>query len=167
MYPVAANVRNYILVFNEALYIKEMQHTLINPNQCQHFGAEIQDNPYNADKPMDISGRDSEFIACLQLEVTIIFLDRWYPSQKYFEAHPRIEMTSRHHWNPNQIQFPQTKYGVQEEKEGQNVSATSICFSGGAPLEVGDNLAANRGEEVKVHDMNDFNRRLISSFRIT
>ena len=29
----SANFRNYILVFNEALYIKEMQHTLINPIQ--------------------------------------------------------------------------------------------------------------------------------------
>ena len=29
----SANGRNYILVFNEALYIKEMQHTLIYPNQ--------------------------------------------------------------------------------------------------------------------------------------
>ena len=40
----------------------------------------------------------------------------------------------------HQIQFPQTKYGVQEEIEGRNVSATSICFSGGAPPEVGYNL---------------------------
>ena len=30
-----------------------------------------------------------------------------------------------------------------------------------------DNLAANRGEEVIVHDMNDFNRRMISSIRVT
>ena len=35
----SANGRNYILVFNEALYIKDMQHTLINSNQCRHFGA--------------------------------------------------------------------------------------------------------------------------------
>ena len=62
----SANGRDYILVFNEALYIKEMQHTLINPNQCLNFGAEIQDNPYDADKPMDISSPDSEFTAFLQ-----------------------------------------------------------------------------------------------------
>ena len=44
-----------------------------------------------------------------------------------------------------QIQSPQTKYGVQEEIEGRNVSTTSILFSGGAPTEVGGNLAENRG----------------------
>ena len=132
------------MVFNEALYIKEMQHTLINPNQCQHFGAEIQDNPYDSDKPMAIRSPESEFTACLQLEGTIIFLDTWYPPQKDLVIHPHIEMTSHKHWNPHQIQVPQTKYGVQEEIEYQNVSATSIFFSGGAPPEVGDNLAANR-----------------------
>ena len=83
------------------------------------------------------------------------------------EVHPHIKMTSRHHWNPHQIQFPQTKYGVQEEIEGRNVSATSIWFSRVYPPEVGDNLAANRREEVIVHDMNDFSRRMISSIRVT
>ena len=47
------------------------------------------------------------------------------------------------------------------------MSATSIFFSGGAPPEVGDNLAANRGEEVIVHDMNDFQRIMISSIHVT
>ena len=142
----SANGHNYILVFNESLYIKEMQHTLINPNQCRHFGSEIQDNPYDADKPMAISIPYSEFTACLQSEGTIIFLDTWYPFQKYLEAHPHIDMTSRHHCNTHQIQFPQNKYGVQEEIEGQNLSDTSIFFSVGAPPGVGHNLAANRGE---------------------
>ena len=122
----SANVQNYILVFNEALYIKEMQHTLINPNQCRHFGTEIQDNPYDADKPMAISSPDSEFTVFLQSEGTIIFLETWYPSHKYLEVHTHINMTSRNHWNPHQIQFPQTKYYVQEEIKGRNVSATSI-----------------------------------------
>ena len=95
----SANVWNYILVFNESFYIKEMQHTLINPNQCRHFGVEIQDNLYDADKPMAISIPDSEFTACLQSEDTFIFLDTWYPPHKDLEAHPHIEMTSCHHWN--------------------------------------------------------------------
>ena len=93
----SANGRNYMLVFNEALNINEVQHTLINPNQCRNFGAEIQDNPYDANKPMAIISPDSEFTAFLQLEGTIIFLDIWYPSKKDLEAHPHTEMTSRHH----------------------------------------------------------------------
>ena len=69
--------RNYILVFNEALYIKKMQHTLTNPNQCRNFEAEIKDNPYDAKKPMDISSPDSEFTTLSQSEGTNIFLDTW------------------------------------------------------------------------------------------
>ena len=94
---MSANGKNYILVFNEALYIKEMQHTLSNPNQCLHFRAEIQDNHYNAYKPMDISSLDSEFTALIQSEDTILFLDIWYPSKKDLKAHPHIKMTPRHH----------------------------------------------------------------------
>ena len=51
----SANGLNYILVFHEALYIPDMTHTLINPNQCRHFGSEIQDNPYHPTEPMSIS----------------------------------------------------------------------------------------------------------------
>ena len=47
------------------------------------------------------------------------------------------------------------------------MSATSICFPGGSPPEVGDNLAANRGEEVIVHDMNYFKRRMNSIICVT
>ena len=43
------NGRNYRLVFHEALYMTDMRHNLINPNQCQHFGAKVQDNPYHED----------------------------------------------------------------------------------------------------------------------
>ena len=142
----SVNGHNYILVSNEAFYIKEIHHMMINPNQCWQFGAEVQDNPYYPNKPMDISIPDSEFTACLQSEVTIVFLGTWYPSQKYLEAHSHIKMTSRHHWNPHQIQFPPTKYGLQEEIEGRNVSAISICFSRGSAPGVGDNLAATIGE---------------------
>ena len=47
------------------------------------------------------------------------------------------------------------------------MSAASILFSRGSPPEVRDNLAENRSEEVIVHDMNDFNRRMISRIRVT
>ena len=82
--------------------------------------------PLQCQQKIAIISPDSEFTACLQSEGKIIFLNIWYSSQKYLEAHPHIKMTSRHHRNPHQIQFPQTRYGVQEEIEGRNVSATSI-----------------------------------------
>ena len=35
----SANGRSYILVFNEALYMKDMEHTLMNPKPWHNFGA--------------------------------------------------------------------------------------------------------------------------------
>ena len=48
------NGKNYILVFHEALYMPDMSHTLINPNECQNFGEKVQDNPYHEDWPISI-----------------------------------------------------------------------------------------------------------------
>ena len=103
----SANGLKYILVFNKALYIPEMTHTLINPNQCRYFGAEIQDNPYHPSEEMSIASEDETFIACLQSEGTILYLDTWCPTQNDLESFPHIELKSRQHWNPHQIQFPQ------------------------------------------------------------
>ena len=118
---------------------------------------------------MAITSPDEEFVACLQAQGTVVFLDTWYPQQNDLASYPHIEMTSRHHWNPHQIQFPQTKYGVQEEVEGRNVLTISMCFSGevsGKPGDYKEYKECNQ-EEVVIHDMDDFNRRLISSIRVT
>ena len=77
----SANGRNHILVFHEALYITDMRHNLINLNQCQNFGANVQDNPYHEECPMSIESPDGEFIACLQSVGTVMFLDTWFPMQ--------------------------------------------------------------------------------------
>ena len=114
----SANGMNYIIIFNEVLYIPEMTHTLINPNQCQYFGAEIQENSYHPNKPMSIASEDETFFACLQSQGTVLYLDTWCPTQKNVDSFPHIELTSRQHWNPHQIQLLQTKYIALEEIKG-------------------------------------------------
>ena len=91
------NGRNDILVFHEALYIPDMIHTLINPNQCQHFGEKLQDNCYHEDWPMSIESPNGEFAACMQSVGTVIFLDTWFPMQVDIESYPHIELTSWQH----------------------------------------------------------------------
>ena len=91
----SANYRNYILVFHEALYMPDMRHTLINPNQCQHFGLKIQDNPYHENCLMSIESPDGEFAACLQSIGTVMFLHNWFPAQSDLKLYPHIELTSR------------------------------------------------------------------------
>ena len=70
--------KRYILIFNEALHIPELEHSLMNPNQLRNYGVEVQDNPFSSD-PMVVqkSGDDQDFVACLRSEGTNIFIDTW------------------------------------------------------------------------------------------
>ena len=36
----------YILVFNEAIYMPDMDHSLFNPNQLRHYDEDVEDNSY-------------------------------------------------------------------------------------------------------------------------
>ena len=103
------NGRNYILVFHEALYMPDMRRTSINTNQCRHFWEKVQDNPYPKVCPMLIEIPEGEFDTFLQSYGTVMFLDTWFPTQGDLESYPHIELTSHQHWNPNKIEFPQTK----------------------------------------------------------
>ena len=120
--------QQYILVFHEALYMPELDHTLINPNQLRQFHTQVQDNPYHDTEPMNINNPSGDFTAWLEYQGTNIFLNTWFPTQTDLAALPHIKLTSRQPWNPNQIEFPSTKYYVKEEIEAGNVSSIGIKF---------------------------------------
>ena len=40
--------KRYILIINEALWIPELEISLMNPNHLRHYGVQVQDNPYDA-----------------------------------------------------------------------------------------------------------------------
>ena len=78
--------------------------------------------------------------------------------QGELDSYPYIELTSLQHWNPHKIQITQTKYSVQEEVEGRNVSKVTICFSGKTPVDIdlpldGDTICdfKSHSNEVVVH----------------
>ena len=79
---------------------------------------------------MLIESPDGEFAACLKSVGTVMFLDTWFPKQGDLKSYPHIELTYRQHWNTHKIEFRQTKYSVQDEAEGRNVSKVEICFYG-------------------------------------
>ena len=80
--------RQYILVFNEALYIKDMDHTLINPNQLRHFDTEVQDNSYHAKDSMNITITNGKFMECLQSKRKNVFLNTWRPTKTQLSSLP-------------------------------------------------------------------------------
>ena len=101
--------QQYILVFNEAIYMPKMDHSLMNPNQLRHFGIEVEDNPYSH-HGMYIKKDDDDdgmsFCAGLKVQGTIIFIDTWTPSDEDLRDLPHIVMTSPNEWDPHRVEFP-------------------------------------------------------------
>ena len=97
---------NYILIFPEALYLPNLEHSLFNPNQLRHFGTTVQDNPYDTTTPMHITTDDGSFTACLKSKGTDIFITTWTPTRLDIETYPHITLCSATHWNPREIKFP-------------------------------------------------------------
>ena len=72
------NGQRSILVFNEALWMPELEASLMNPNQLRHYGIEVQDNPYHPSDPIVIRKEDADegdFVACLKSQGMDINLD--------------------------------------------------------------------------------------------
>ena len=106
-----------------------MDHTLINPNQLRNFDTEVQYNPYHATDPMSITSPNGMFVACLQSQGGNVFLNTWRPTKTQLSSLPHIVLTSLREWDPHNIEFPATKYSMQEEIELRNVSQTNVRFS--------------------------------------
>ena len=119
----AANGQRTILIVNEALWIPELEHSLMNPNQLRHFGVMVQDNPYS-NSPMVIQKdtNKEEFVACLKSTGTNIYIDTWTPTDRDLQEYPHVVLTSDQLWDPQVIQFPSTSYTEVQELEGQNIS---------------------------------------------
>ena len=67
----------YILVFNEAIYMPDMDHFLLNPNQLRHFAVDVEDNPYCGRQMMIKKGnpdQDEDFVAVLKSQGTVIYI---------------------------------------------------------------------------------------------
>ena len=148
-----ANGDNYILIFNEALSIPDLDHSLVNPNQLRYHGVMVQDNPFS-DIPMMITAANDKFQACLLSKGTVIYFDSWLPSQSDLEMYPHVELSSSTPWTPQSIEFPSLSYSEREEIESRNIASFR---------RVPDNYSH---DDQLIYDVNSFNSSLISSVRI-
>ena len=113
----------YILIVNEALWIPELEVSLMNPNQQRHYGIKVEDNPYDS-SPMTIhkDGEDGDFVACLRSDGTDIFINTWTPTHQDLEQYKHIALTSPNEWNPRKVVFPSILHADIDELESRNVS---------------------------------------------
>lgn len=79
----------------------------MNPNQLQHYGIEVQDNPYDPHL-MLIRKEDSDegdFLACLKSQGTNIYIDTWTPTDKDLQEYPQVVLTSPRPWDLYEVKF--------------------------------------------------------------
>ena len=81
-----------------------MEHSLLNPNQLQHFGVTVQDNPF-ADAPLYISTENGDFVFPLEILGKNIVAKNRTPTERELQECHQIVMSSPHAWNPHQVIF--------------------------------------------------------------
>ena len=92
-----------LLVFNEAICMGyRLHHTLINPNQLQSYGVDVQDNPFAKE---DLAIVMDDFIIPLDTQGTTIFCDMRSPTEVELQQLPMVILTSID-WDPQKVQFP-------------------------------------------------------------
>ena len=95
----------YIIVLDESLWMgNSMETTLINPNQCRHFGIVVQDDPTSL-TPMHIRTEDAKFSLPIEMQGTIAGFTSYTPSDEELETCPHIHISSSRPWNPNTVTF--------------------------------------------------------------
>ena len=155
-----ASGQRSILIFNEALWMPELENSLMNPNQLRHFGIEVQDNPYHQD-PMTIHKDDDEegFIACLKSSGTNIFIDTWTPTNTDLQRYRKVVMTSPNQWNPEVVKFPGLGQDEVGEIEYRDISKVEIGSGMEPSATFGDGYLA----PMQIFDVQIFNRRIMKS----
>lgn len=159
----SSNGSRFILIFNEAIWMPQLQYSLMNPNQLRDYGVEVQDNPYSDDNMLirNEVHDDDGFVACLRSEGTNIYIDTWTPTQKDLEEYRHIVMTSDKPWDPHEVQFPSPSHYDIEDLESRNVRAvvTRTGYSASGDYDYGNSYV----KPLKIFDIKTFNARIMKS----
>ena len=93
-----------LLVFDEALWMGDkLDHMLVNPNQLEAYGVDVQDNPFMLTQ---LAISDQDHVISLYSQGTIICGDTRTPTEQELGMLPRMVMTSPHDWDLHNIVFP-------------------------------------------------------------
>ena len=119
--------QEFLLVFNQALYMPSLSHSLINPNQLRAFGTTVQDNPYSSE-PLYIQTRNKKFAMELRSTGTVIYATTRTPTEEDLQSGdlPLIELSSAHEWNPHTLEFPTCPVSFEDVLTNMQVNISSL-----------------------------------------
>jgi hypothetical protein len=110
---------------------------------------------------MVIQNPDRTFTACLQSEDTDIFIQTWAPSTADLNKYPHVMLGSSNPWNPRGIKMPVISTLEQEEIEVRNIYGVQTMEDTTLDRTIG-----HEREEDLLFNVDEFQRRIISSVRI-
>ena len=135
----------YILVIKQGLWMPDMDHSLINPNQIRDFGIDLFDNPYDLGRKLGIMVEDS-FIP-FSTSGAMVFFDTFKPTQQQIDdpANEKIILTapkSVKEWDPHSVNMSRHRtHTVQNVK----VSAMAVAVAPDQTGEYTDSFDATLG----------------------
>jgi hypothetical protein len=110
-YNCPSTFTTYILILNQVLYMKELTHALISPNQLRFNGATVNEVPLSFVAPKD-QNQDCHSIITTNLRIllkvtgVISYFECHCPSMQEMNDdihYPKIEMMLSGVWDPNNI----------------------------------------------------------------
>ena len=105
--------QEYILVFFKSLWMGDsLTNSLINPNQLDAFGMDVQHSPFST-KGLSIQPASHDITIPLQTLGTIIYANTCTPTDQELTTCPHIILSSNADWDPHHIRFP--CHDVEEE----------------------------------------------------
>ena len=76
-----------------------MDHILINPNQLCYYGIKVQENPI-LETVLSIITEENELCMELAIEGTVVYAEKFTPSDQELHQCPHIILASPHACNP-------------------------------------------------------------------
>ena len=140
--------------------IETMEHTLVNPNQMNTYGATVQDNPF-AKAPIFIAAEDHDFTLLLSSKGTIFRTTKIIRKDKELQTWPHVTYSSAHEWDPHNIWFPKSSYTVEKDI---SMHIGTVMTEGGSPELTNTDSGSDSVDQI--YDIGAMTIRMIGSVKV-
>jgi hypothetical protein len=117
--------RTIIMEFHQGLWSgNKMTHSLINPNQCQAYGIQICDDPYDPHHQLGIHDPVTDITIPMEMFGSFACVTTRTPTSQELRDCPQIIMMSEDEWDPLTIHL--VSKSKEEEEYSNLVSSVQI-----------------------------------------
>ena len=154
-----ADGETIILTFGQGLWFGErMERSLINPNQCRHFGISICDDPMDPYRQLGIEINEDYFIPLNMVGTTCAFSTRC-PTITELESCKTFYLSDEQHWDPHNVTF--------DTGNGEKLHKVSAVDSKRNGIHDDTDMESTLGQISSIYNSTPFCHRLIASINVS